>query len=206
LSCIFDGLFGAPGVKNYCTDAAEFAADDVPQASFDAVVEQEEKKQQRLLESTGGENPYLLWQEMGRVMTDACTVVRQNDRLDRALARCQEWKARHSRVQLSDTGMWSNQNLSFARALGDMILMAEAILKGARLRDESRGAHYKPEFPDRDDVNFLKTTIATFNPRTGSAEISYTPVDTSLVPARPRTYGKKVEAPASERTASRKAG
>ena len=87
-------------------------------------------------------------------------------------------------MQLSDTGMWTNQNLSFARATGDMILLAEAILKAALLRNESRGAHYKPEFPERDDANFLKTTIATYDPATGSPQITYGPVDTSLVEPR----------------------
>jgi succinate dehydrogenase / fumarate reductase flavoprotein subunit len=94
--------------------------------------------------------------------------------------------------------MWTNQNLSFARATRDMILTAEAILKGAILRNESRGAHYKPEFPKRDDANFLKTTIATFNAADESAEISYEKVDTSLVQPRERSYGKKTEAPVAK--------
>ena len=204
LSCIFDGLFGAPGVKNYCNDAARIPAVDVPQTSYDAIVQQEQQKQTQLLEQDGNENPYLLWQEMGKWMTDYCTVIRYNERLDKLLVRCHEWKERYGKVKLSDTGMWTNQNLSFTRALRDMIVMAEAILKGARLRDESRGAHYKPEFPERDDAKFLKTTIATYDPGTDSSDISYAPVDISLVTPRPRTYGKKAEA--EEARASRRAG
>ena len=123
-------------------------------------------------------------------MTDHCTVVRHNDKLEATIAKCQEWKQRYKSVRLSDTGMWSNQNLSFARAVRDMLLQAEAVLKGALMRNESRGAHYKPEYKDRDDANFLKTTIATYNPATDSADITYAPVDTSLVEPRARTYGK----------------
>ena len=201
LSCIFDGLFGAPSVKNYCTDVARVNSDDVPQTAYDRIVQQEQEKQERLLKSDGNENPYLLWQEVGKSMTDNCTVVRYNERLEATLARCQEWKERYTRVKLSDTGMWTNQNLSFARAVRDMILMAEAILKGALLRNESRGAHYKPEFPDRDDANFLKATIATYNAQQNTADISYAPVDTSLVAPRVRTYGKKVE-PAAPKPAA----
>jgi succinate dehydrogenase / fumarate reductase flavoprotein subunit len=193
LSCIFDGLFGGSGIKNYVTDVAKVASADVPETTFEGVVEQENARQKTLLEQNGNENPYLLWQEMGKTMTDTCTVVRHNDRLDASLASCEGWKDRYSRVKLSDTGMWTNQNLSFTRALRDMILMAETVLKGARLRDESRGAHYKPEFPGRVDEKYLKTTIATYNAATNSAEISYAPVDTSLVPPRARTYGKKTE-------------
>ena len=75
------------------------------------------------------------------------------------------------RVKLSDTGMWTNQNLSFARATRDMIMLAEAILKGALLRNESRGAHYKPAFPDRNDEEFLKATIATYDAASNSSNI-----------------------------------
>jgi succinate dehydrogenase / fumarate reductase flavoprotein subunit len=190
LSCIFDGLFGGNGVKTFVNDVVETPAEDLPAAPYEAIIKQETDRQNKLINSTGNENPYLLWQEMGRTMTEACTVVRQNDKLAAALAKCQEWKARYPNVKLSDTGMWTNQNLSFARALGDMILQAEAILKGALARDESRGAHYKPAFPDRNDADFLKATIMTYNPATGSGELSYSPVDTSLVTPRPRTYGK----------------
>src|SRR3954468_14134760 len=192
LSCIFDGLFGGPCNKNYATDMAPTASADVAQGVYDAAVKSETDKQNWLVNNTSGnENPYLLWQEMGKAMTDNCTVVRHNERLEKTVEQCQEWKERYKRVRLSDTGMWTNQNLSFARALKDMIYAAEAILKGALMRNESRGAHFKPAFADRDDANFLKTTIATYDAASDSAVITYEPVDTSLVPPRARTYGKK---------------
>ena len=96
-------------------------------------------------------------------------------------------------MKLSDTGMWTNQNLSFARATRDMILQAEAVLRGALGRDESRGAHYKPDFPQRDDDRFLKSTIASYNPATDGIDITYGPVDVSLVKPRARTYGKTAD-------------
>ncbi len=196
LSCIFEGLFGGRCIKNYTTDVARTAAADVPQSAYDAVVQQENDRQNDLLSSTGSENPYLLWQEMGKWMTDYCTVVRYNDKLQLTLDKCQEWKERVKQIRLSDTGMWTNQNLSFARATRDMIILAEAVLTGALLRNESRGAHYKPEFPKRDDANFLKATIATYDAETGSPRITYAPVDVSLVTPRARTYGKTADAPA----------
>jgi succinate dehydrogenase / fumarate reductase flavoprotein subunit len=193
LSCIFEGLFGGPGIKNYANEVATVASADVPQTTYDEVVKQETDKQNWLVGNQGNENPYLLWQEMGQWMTNYCTVVRYNDKLEQTIEKCQGWKQRYQRVKLSDTGMWTNQNLSFARATGDMIKMAEAILRGALQRNESRGAHYKPDFPDRNDGEFLKATIATYDAATDSARISYEPVDTSLVPPRARTYGKKAE-------------
>jgi len=195
LSCIFDGLFGGTCIKNYINDVVKASAADAQPGVYDATVKQEQDRQNWLVKNSGNENPYLLWQEMGRWMTDNCTVVRYNEKVEETLARCQEWKARYRNVQLSDTGMWTNQNLSFARAVRDMILYAEAILKGALMRNESRGAHYKPQYPEREDVNFLKATIATYDSASDSAIISYAPVDTSLVPPRARTYGKKADVP-----------
>jgi len=202
LSCIFDGLCGGPSVRNYINDGMNGVVPnsaEVPQATYDAIVQQETARMTDLIQSNGTENPYNLWQEMGKVMTENCTVVRYNDRLQKTLEACEDWKARYARVKLSDTGMWTNQNLSFTRALGDMIKQSEAIIRAALMRDESRGAHYKPEFPDRDDARFLKTSLAKFDKTTGNAVIDLGPVDTSLVPPRARTYGKtdakKVEAP-----------
>ena len=133
-------------------------------------------------------------------MTANCTVVRHNNKLQETLDKCYEWKSRYKNVKLSDTGMWTNQNLSFARATRDMILQAEAILKAALLRNESRGAHFKPEFKDRNDTEFLKATVATYRASDESAQIDYVPVDTSLVPPRARLYGKKADAPAAPAT------
>ncbi len=197
LSCIFEGLFGGSCVKNFATD---IATSDAPESAFTSAVQQATDRMTTLLSNQGSENPYLLWQEMGKWMTDNCTVVRYNEKLEVSLNRCQEWKQRYAKVKLSDTGMWTNQNLSFTRAVRDMILLAETILKGALMRNESRGAHYKPQYPERDDANFLKATIATFDPKTQSAVITYEPVDTSLVPPRARTYGKKADAPAAKST------
>jgi succinate dehydrogenase / fumarate reductase flavoprotein subunit len=77
--------------------------------------------------------------------------------------------------------------------------MAEAILQGALQRNESRGAHYKPDFADRDDANFLKATLVSYDAETDSPKLEYGPVDTSLVAPRARTYGK-VEATVSPKT------
>jgi succinate dehydrogenase / fumarate reductase flavoprotein subunit len=195
LSCIFDGLFGGTCIRNYINDAASVAAADVPQDAYDAIVRQEKERQDALVRNVGEENPYLLWQEMGKWMTDTCTVIRYNERLEACLRRLQDWKDRYKRVKLSDTGMWTNQNLSFTRALRDMIIQAEAILVGAIQRDESRGAHYKPQHPERDDAHFLKATIATYDAANDRPVITYAPVDTSLVPPRARTYGKKESKP-----------
>ncbi len=191
LSCIFDGLFGGTCIKNFITDVSKLTAADLPSSPYEAIEKQEADRQNWILKNSGDENPYKLWQEMGTTMTANCTVVRINDRVEKTLAACQEWKDRYKRVRLSDTGMWTNQNLSFTRALRDMITYAEAILVGALGRNESRGAHYKPEFPERDDANFLRATIVKYDAGEDKPQVTYEPVDTSLIAPRARTYGKK---------------
>ena len=144
-------------------------------------------------------------------MTRAATVVRHNDQLAAALDQVLDLAEQARRCALADTGTWTNQNLVFTRALADMFPLARTILKGARARDECRGAHYKPEFAlppvdahdphqrrrqaegwcDRFEENnrkWLKSTIATLAPD-GEPQLSYEDVDTSLIPPRPRLYG-----------------
>ena len=159
----------------------------------------------------GGENPYLLHQELGQEMTKAATVVRRNDQLEAAYAKVSELCERAKNCSLSDTGHWTNQNVVFTRSLVDMFPIAKAILKGALARDECRGAHYKPDFDmpgvdseepterrhqaeawcdrfEEKNRKWLKTTVATFDHH-GEPTLSYEDVDTSLIPPRPRLYG-----------------
>src|SRR5262249_43325062 len=120
----------------------------------------------------------------GEIMTEHVTVTRINKNLETAYGKLLEAEARHRRVNLSDRSKWSNQTLNFARELGNMLILARVIAKGAHARNESRGAHYKPDFPDRDDANWLKTTRARWE--NGEVQLNYEAVDTSLIAPRPR--------------------
>ncbi|MCA9286664.1 MAG: succinate dehydrogenase flavoprotein subunit [Phycisphaerales bacterium] len=189
LSCIFDGLFCGVGVANRVRDLGHRAA-DVEQSVFDAAVKQEVERQARLVAADGDQNPYQLGIELGDEMTAASTVIKSEDRLLEGRARLAALRERYLRIRLSDTGLWTNQNLSWARALGDMLVLADAILEGGLARKESRGSHYRIDYPERNDAEFLKTTVATFDPATKRARISFEPVPTDLVKPRARTYGK----------------
>lgn len=162
------------------------SAEDVSSTVF----EQEKKKRveqyERILKMDGYENAYNLHKELGEVMTNNMTVVRYNKRLEETIDKIKELKERYKNINVNDRSRWSNQSASFIRQLWNMFELAEAMTKGALLRNESRGAHYKPEFPERDDANFLKTTIATYTPE--GPQISYEDVDVSLIPPRKRDY------------------
>ena len=211
LSCIFSGLIAAPSVENYFKTLKTTAA-DVGESVFDAAVRSHKDKHDELVARTGDENAYALHEELGRTMTDACTVVRDNKHIGQALAKLDEYDERYRRCPLSDTGDWTNQNLSFTRALGDMLVLARVIARGALQRDECRGAHYKPEFAIADldadsgrdltvqarrwcgqfkeqNDKWLKTTLAEHTP--DGPKFTWADVDLSLIPPRPRTYGLK---------------
>jgi hypothetical protein len=125
---------------------------------------------------------------MGKWMTDNVTVIRYNDRLKATDNKLLELMDRYKRISINDSNLWATMALPHARHLANMLELARVITLGALNRNESRGAHYKPEFPDRDDDNFLKTTIAEYS---GEGPVfSYEGVDTSLIKPRKRDYSK----------------
>jgi hypothetical protein len=95
---------------------------------------------------------------------------------------------RYKRISISDSNMWATMALPHARQLWNMLQLARVITLGALNRDESRGAHYKPDFPNRDDERFLKTTIAEYSGE--GPVLSYEDVDVSLIAPRKRDYSK----------------
>jgi succinate dehydrogenase / fumarate reductase flavoprotein subunit len=211
LSCIFAGLFVGPGLEQVVRNLPR-SATAPSTALFDTALRREQHRHQQLLSRSGnGPNPYHIHQQLGDVMTRAATVVRHNDDLDAAYQRVSELYQQAQQCTLSDTGNWTNQNIVFTKALIDMFPLALAILKGARMRDECRGAHFKPEFDMPDlkatDVEqarreaeqwcdrfeeknrrWLKTSVATWDPSSG-LKVEYEDVHTELIPPRPRLYG-----------------
>ena len=92
------------------------------------------------------------------------------------------------KVNLSDRSQWANTSFAFARQLKNMLELSRTVVQGALLRDESRGAHYKPDFPDRNDAKFLKTTKASFTGDAAGPRFEYEEVDTQFIKPRPRRY------------------
>jgi succinate dehydrogenase / fumarate reductase flavoprotein subunit len=139
-----------------------------------------------LMRSDGKENPFRLWRELGELMTANCTVIRYNNRLKETDAKLCELLERFRHINLSDKSQWANTSVVFARQLYNMLQLSRVVAQGAAMRDESRGAHYKPDFPERDDANWLKTTRAKWV--NGEIQFSYEPVDISQIPPRARRY------------------
>jgi succinate dehydrogenase flavoprotein subunit len=122
------------------------------------------------------------------LMTKECTVIRYNKNLQQTDGKLVGLLERFRRINLSDRSQWANTSIVFARQLYNMLQLSRVIAQGACMRDESRGAHYKPDFPERDDRNWLKTTKAYFAPDADEPRFEFEPVDVSLIPPRARKY------------------
>jgi len=225
LSCIYTGLMMSPGVLNYVKNVPE-AAEDVPETVYTASVKKWQESYSNIKSMNGTENPYALHREMAEEMISNVLIVRENEKLKSTLDKIDEFEARWKNIKCVDTTDWSNPVPSFINQLWNMIQLSKIITKGALLRDEFRGSHYKPEFDlnqpgdfrpetylefekqkesgkineeafapehlaymkrfSENNIKWLKTTIATY--KDGGPDISYEPVDTSLIAPRPRKY------------------
>jgi succinate dehydrogenase / fumarate reductase flavoprotein subunit len=120
-------------------------------------------------------------------MTEHATVIRYNKGLKEADNKVVELLDRYKKVNLSDRSQWANTSFAFARQLKNMLELSRTITLGAMMRDESRGAHYKPDFPDRNDEKFLKTTKASFTGDIAGPKLELEEVDIQYIKPRPRS-------------------
>ncbi|MFC3883152.1 succinate dehydrogenase flavoprotein subunit [Bacillus songklensis] len=190
LSAIYGGMIAGPNAVRYI-NGLEKSADALPSSLYDGYVQREQEKWNRIMSLDGSENAYVLHKELGEWMTDNVTVVRYNDKLLKTDEKIQELMERFDNININDTAKWSNQGATFTRQLKNMLELARVVTLGAYNRNESRGAHYKPDFPDRNDEEWLKTTMASFTGDKSAPAFHYEDVDVSLIKPRKRDYTKK---------------
>ena len=174
LSCIFGGLVAGVEVPRYLESLTN-SYSNLPSKIFTDSLAKEEAYKHDLLTREGNENVYRLHDELAKIMVRDVTVVRNNKDLKNAIAEIKKIRDRFQGVKLDDGSSVLNQSFIFAAQFDAMLDLALVITKGALLRDEFRGSHYKPEFPARDDEKWLKATIAKYSPE--EPQISYLPVD-----------------------------
>jgi succinate dehydrogenase / fumarate reductase flavoprotein subunit len=204
LSCIYAGMVTGPAMASFRQSLAT-SSFDLPSSIFEKAEKRERDEYERILKqnqaNAKAENAYVLHQELGETMLRDCTIERDNGVLDKVIAKIGELEDRSKRVRVTDTSTRVNQGAQFVRHLENMLLLARVIAEGARNRDESRGAHYKPDFPKRDDARFQRTTFArhktvgsveyvkTFDYTCAGKSVHVTDeVDVSLVKPRERKY------------------
>jgi succinate dehydrogenase / fumarate reductase flavoprotein subunit len=184
VSCIYAGIVAGPAAVKYSRGLDHHF--DIADAIFESERSREEEINKKLTNKRGSENAQLLHEEMGQWMTENVTVVRYNNKLQQTDDKLCELLDRFEDIDINESNFWATQALPHARHLHNMLQLARVITLGALLRNESRGAHYKPEFPQRDDENWLKTTLASCTAE--GPEFSYKEVDISLIAPRQRKY------------------
>lgn len=184
LSAVYAGMAAGP------TAAAWIRGSDTraKEGLYDQAVQAEQAAYEAIRAMDGPVNPYELYQQMADVMTRNVTVVRYNVKLAETLQALETLARDYERIGVDDKSTWNNTTTVFVRELKSMIDLAKVITAGALARDESRGSHYKPEFPERDDEAWLKTTLAAYDPALDGPRLSYEEVDLSLIEPRKRDY------------------
>lgn len=194
LACIFSGLVAGQEVPRYI-DNLSSSYHETSSHVFEQALQCEEELKRDLLARNGKENIHQLHDEMADWMTRHVTVKRDNKDLLATLNHLKELRERYQHISLDDRTQFANQTYAFANEFGPMLELAFVITKGALLRNEFRGAHFKPEFPQRDDQNWLKTTIAAYDQNQDEPVISYESIDLRHLKPSLRDYSqaKKVK-------------
>src|ERR1043165_2896821 len=147
VSCVYGGFTAAPSAIEYARNVER------KNTETNGIHEAELKRQQEinnaLIKQTGTENQYVIHEEMGKWMTDNVTVVRYNDKLKQTDEKLLELIDRYRHISLNDSNMWATHAVPHARQLHNMLQLARVITLGALNRNESRGAHYKHDFPNQ---------------------------------------------------------
>lgn len=184
LSAMFGGLVAAVEIPRYL---ATLPPESHPSSAFSDALAVEEAKRKDLLSRSGPENVHKLHEELSDWLLKNVTVKRNNADLTLTLNKIYEIRDRYRNITLSDKGETTiNQTLQLAHEFESMLEIAIVITKGALLRNESRGGHFKTDFPERNDEEWLKTTIAEYHP--DSPIITYKPVDCRYLPPQARDY------------------
>jgi succinate dehydrogenase / fumarate reductase flavoprotein subunit len=175
-------VFGRRAGKAVAANVKETEMPELPAEAEDAV----EKKIQSLFKSDSGERVPVIREAMQRLMTEKCSVFRNHHDLQEALTEIRQLKKRYATVGLADTSRRFNYALQDALELENMLKTAEAIVFSALQREESRGAHYREDFPQRNDAEWLKHNLAYATPE--ELKLHYKPVTVTRFPPEERRY------------------
>jgi len=160
--------------------ASEYVATASPPLGDAGALQREEARIARLLKNEGRERAWQVREELGKALALRLGLARTKDRMTEALAAVQALKARAARIRLDDRGQVFNTDLIIALELGSLVQLAETVVAGALARPETRGAHYRADFPKRDDANWLKHTLCYYT--AGGPRLAYTPVTITRFP------------------------
>jgi succinate dehydrogenase / fumarate reductase flavoprotein subunit len=168
--------------------AQQLAKGELDHAPLPADVEERTKAVISRVRSGTGETEEPIRREMREVMMDLCGVMRTAEGLQTCAAKISELQERYRSVHVTDPSAVFNTELMEVLELGNMLDCAEATVAGALAREESRGGHFREDFPTRDDQRFLQHTLAYRAEDGGVRELRYKPVVLGTFEPKERKY------------------
>ena len=172
---------------------AQYVAEQTLSFPFSLVTEQVKAQEDRLenlrSHSTGEEYVYHLRREMEKTLLDKVGIFRTGEALAEAVATLQELYARSAKLCLRSSGLGPNPELFAALRLPGTLRLALCIAQGALVRTESRGSHYREDYPKRDDDSWLKRTLAYWPKGADMPRLEYETVKITELPPGDRGYG-----------------
>jgi len=184
LSCLYGGEIAAQGMLAYL-NAMDESAETASVLVADEVARRKEEYR-TTASNNGPENPYRLHAELADLMWNNCGIWRKQADLLKTRESLRDLADRANKCGILDGSSWANQAVPFTRAIRNMIEQSKAIVEGAIIRDESRGAHFKMDTPNRDDKKWLRTSLARYEPE--GPQFTFEPIDCSFIAPRARKY------------------
>ncbi len=186
------GMIVGENIADFC-EAPENEL-DVSTALIKRFLRREEEALDRIIDSGGGESAVELGNRMKDTMTDRVGIFRTGEKLQQAVDELQSLLARSRDIGISVKRRGANPELVAAYRLRRMLKLALCVACGALQRTESRGAHFRQDYPQRDDARWLKRTLATWTEATANQpELNYEELDVMRMEMPPgwRGYGVK---------------
>jgi succinate dehydrogenase / fumarate reductase flavoprotein subunit len=175
--------------KRTGASAGEYAKDKPKQPKTNALeraLKREEENLSRMVKSNGNENPYKINAELQKLMPEKAGLFRDEKLMTEGLAQIKTLQERFKKIRPVASGSKFNFDKIWTLEIKGNLDVAEAVMVGALARRESRGSHFRRDFPTRDDVNFLKHTIATYSPE--GPKLSYKGVSITKYQPEERKY------------------
>jgi len=167
--------------------SAKFAQTYKPHPLPPEAADPARERVEKILSSNGEESVARIRKELQESMMENASVYRNEERLSKQVEIIRELQERYEHIAIQDKGKLYNTELIEALELGSLLTVAEALVHAALNRTESRGAHAREDYPERDDDNWLKHTLA-YREAPGKVRFAYKPVVLGRFEPKPRTY------------------